>query len=66
MKMVALGSEGITSIGDYFANIYSYNVAQRQLGTFWDWGAELAMFGAALIAGRLRAPPPPPAGAWRR
>jgi hypothetical protein len=50
MKMVALGSEGITSIGDYFANIYTYNVAQRQLGTFWDWGPELAMFGAALLA----------------
>ena len=50
MKIVALGSEGITGIGDYFANIYSYNVAQRQLGTFWDWGPELAMFGAALLA----------------
>ncbi|MEP7175164.1 MAG: hypothetical protein ABI860_01350 [Gemmatimonadales bacterium] len=50
MKAVALGSEGITSIGDYFANIYQYNVAQRQLGTFWDWGTELAMFGAALLA----------------
>jgi hypothetical protein len=50
MKMVALGSEGITSIGDYFANIYTYNVAQRQLGSFWDWGPELAMFGAALLA----------------
>jgi hypothetical protein len=50
MKLVALGSEGITSIGDYFANIYAYNVAQRELGTFWDWGTELAMFGCALLA----------------
>ncbi|HUR96088.1 MAG TPA: hypothetical protein VMY76_16025 [Gemmatimonadales bacterium] len=50
MKVVALGSEGITSITDYFANIYAYNVAQRQLGTFWDWGTELAMFGGALLA----------------
>jgi hypothetical protein len=50
MKIVALGSEGIHSIPEYFANIYNYNVEQRELGTFWDWGTELAMFGCALMS----------------
>jgi hypothetical protein len=34
MKLLALGSEGITSIGEYFTNVYTYNAAQRKLGTF--------------------------------
>lgn len=50
MKMVALGSQGIHSIPEYFANIYAYNVEQRELGTFWDWGTELAMFGCAIAS----------------
>ncbi len=50
MKAMALGSEGITSIGSYFANAYAYNASQRQLGSFWDWGGEIALFGAALVA----------------
>ncbi len=49
MKLVALGSEGITSLGDYFANVYTYNVSQRKLGEFWDWGTQIAMFGCTLL-----------------
>jgi hypothetical protein len=50
MKLLALGSEGITSIGQYFTNVYAYNAAQKKLGTFWDWGASIAMFGVTLLA----------------
>jgi hypothetical protein len=49
MKLIALGSEGITSLGDYFANVYTYNVSQRKLGEFWDWGTEIAMVGCTLL-----------------
>lgn len=49
MKVIALGSEGITSLSDYFANVYTYNVEQRKLGDFWDWGTEIAMFGCTLL-----------------
>jgi hypothetical protein len=49
MKLIALGSEGITSLGDYFANVYTYNVSQRKLGEFWDWGTQIAMFGCTLV-----------------
>lgn len=49
MKLIALGSEGITSLGDYFANVYTYNVSQRKLGEFWDWGTQIAMYGCTLL-----------------
>ncbi|MBI4500129.1 MAG: hypothetical protein HY700_03110 [Gemmatimonadetes bacterium] len=50
MKLLALWAQGITSIGDYFANLYAYTAAPKRFGTFLDWGTSLAFFGAALLA----------------